>query len=82
MDNEFLLVSCQDELQELIASQTLIEAVLLKLDNKNCHESHEIEDSKSILQKISYLINTFANLVQRVEKTLTVNFLSSEAWQK
>jgi hypothetical protein len=26
--------------------------------------------------------NTFANLVQRVEKTLTVNFLSSEAWQK
>ena len=35
-----------------------------------------------ILSVDDIVINTFANLVQRVEKTLTVNFLSSEAWQK
>lgn len=59
MDNEFLLVSCQDELQELIASQTLIESVLLKLDNKNCHESHEVESPESILDKINYLMELY-----------------------
>ena len=40
-----------------------------------------IQESEKPVNKISSY-NTFANLVQRVEKTLTVNFLSSEAWQK
>ena len=39
----------------------------MKLDNKNCHESHEIEDSKSILQKISYLMELYRDKKVSIE---------------
>ena len=59
MNNEFLLVSCQDELRELMDSQILIESVLLKLHNKNCHESQQLESPESILEKINYLMELY-----------------------
>ena len=62
------------------------ESIQLKAGEVEIIIFSEVQDSKPLsLQQIVKMPlddNTFANLVQRVEKTLTVNFLSSEAWQK
>jgi hypothetical protein len=62
MDNKFVLTSCQDELQELIDSQILIESVILKLQNKKCHESGKVESPESILDKINFFMELYRDI--------------------